>query len=405
MNKLKHLLTGAKIKRQYMSKARDPKVWLFGEWFGQRCCDNCMYLANYIAVEHPEISLYWACKQDCDTSELNNRITKVVIGTEEALSVYRNAGVVFMNQGFADFSNEEWNYFDGAITVNLWHGGGLWKKMGHDGSKKRKGIVYKWYSRVSDYIFGARYFLAASDCFATACESAFGAKHSHIIRAGLPRNSLFYSANKVSKAKEIVLAVLRKQTGFAWDESTKIITYMPTFRDCVNNTFSFEDISNDEKLINWLEKNNAVILQKAHFVTQQRRDMSEKTSSHRIVIFNDVASQPLLAATDLLVTDYSSCFFDYLLLDRPIVHYIYDYDYYANNDRGVYFDKSEVMCGDFAVDNEELVSTIIENAENPMKMHDLREERRKFFMTYERADSCEYIYKKIYDILSKEKKM
>ena len=63
------------------------------------------------------------------------------------------------------------------------------------------------------------------------------------------------------------------------------------------------------------------------------------------------------------------------------------------------------MCGDFAVDNEELVSTIIENAEKPMKMHDLREERRKFFMTYERADSCEAIYKNICSNLNQERIM
>ena len=402
MNKLKHLLMGAKIKRQYASKTRDPRVWLFGEWFGQRCCDNSMYLANYIAVEHPEVKLYWACTQDCDTSELNKKISKVIIGTEKALFVYSNAGVVFMNQGFVDFSNEGWNYFDGAITVNLWHGGGLWKKMGHDGSK-RSDIMYKWYTRSIDHIFGARYYLATSDYFATACESAFGAKHSQIIRAGLPRNSLFYSTSKLSEARKKVLTVLRQQTGYAWDESTKIITYMPTFRDSVNNTFSFEDISNNEKLKKWLEESNSIILQKVHFVTQKRRDMSEKKSSQRIVLFNDVASQVLLAATDLLVTDYSSCFFDYLLLDRPIVHYIYDYDYYVNNDRGVYFDKSNVLCGDFAVEEKELVSIIIENADNPMKMRNLREERRKNFMKYERADSCETIYKNIYNILSKEK--
>ena len=53
-----------------------------------------------------------------------------------------------------------------------------------------------------------------------------------------------------------------------------------------------------------------------------------------------------LAAADMLITDYSSCFFDYLITNRPIIHYLYDYDYYVKEDRGVYYDVMDVVAGD-----------------------------------------------------------
>ena len=51
-----------------------------------------------------------------------------------------------------------------------------------------------------------------------------------------------------------------------------------------------------------------------------------------------------MAASDILVTDYSSCFFDFLILDRPIIHFLYDYDYYKEKDRGLYYEKEGVIC-------------------------------------------------------------
>lgn len=399
MNKLLKLLLGAQTKRKCHSENRSPWVWLFGEWFGQRCCDNSMYLANYISENHPEIEIYWAAQEGTDLSRLRQDIRQVLFETKEAMIVYKKAGVVFMGQGFKDFSKEGFNYFSGAVTVNLWHGV-MWKHVGHGGSNRR-GCIYNLYIKVFDDIYGANCYVATSENYAKICETAFGAKPTQIIRSGYPRNSIFYQPEEVEGARMQVIAMLSKKTGIQWSEDTKIITYMPTFRDTIENTFSFEELTEDDEFWEWLEVNNVIILQKAHFVTQQRHKEESFEEQRHVFIFNDVSAQMLLAATDLLITDYSGCFFDFLLLDRPIIHFVYDYDYYMNQDRGLYYEKEEVVCGDVAMEKSELRSFIIENMENPQKQHALRVSRRKKFMTYDTPDSCEVIYKAVQKRLEK----
>ncbi|MEE1598209.1 CDP-glycerol glycerophosphotransferase family protein [Acidaminococcus fermentans] len=399
MNKLIHLLQGLAVKERYKSNHRNPFVWVFGEWFGEKCSDNSFYLANYIAMRHPEIKVYWASKEHTDISLLHKRINHIIFGTKQALSVYKVAGAIFMNQGLRDFSESGLDYFYGALKVNLWHGV-MWKRIGHDGSKKNN-LFFSLYRKISDYTFGSNYYLALSEEYAKVCKSAFGARDQAIIRNGYPRNSIFYSKSELHKAKLQVIDVLRKQTKHEWPYNTKIITYMPTFRDKVSKVFSCEEFESNKEFLQWLGDNNIVLLQKAHFITRQRnKNLLEQKKAKRIFQVDDIPSQTLLAATDLLITDYSSCFFDFLLLDRPIIHFLYDYDYYKNKDRGLYYDSENVVCGDIAGDKNQLVKLIMQNISNPTKRHALRESRKEKYMTYETSNSCENICSEVFNLLN-----
>ena len=67
----------------------------------------------------------------------------------------------------------------------------------------------------------------------------------------------------------------------------------------------------------------------------------------------------ILQATDLLITDYSSCAGDFILTNKPVILYINDYDAYITSDRGLHFDIEKTPFL-FAKDNEEL-QEIVEN--------------------------------------------
>lgn len=400
MNKILQLINGLKIKKEYSSFNRDPSIWVFGEWFGERCYDNCLCLANYLAENHPEIHIFWASKKATSQSILHPRIKQLLFDDEYTLKVYKSAGVVVMNQGLGDFSSEGVDYFFGGIKVNLWHGV-MWKKVGHDGSS-RSNFFYNIYTKINDYIFGADYYLALSEKYADICISAFGIDPNNTIKAGYPRNAIFYNSDKIKQKKKEIIDILRNKTGKNWSYNTKIITYMPTFRDGVNDIYSCERLAFNQSFVRWLEKYNVVILQKAHFISQKRNGESHKSKqSNRIIPFNSVDPQTLLAATDLLITDYSSCFFDFLLLDRPIIHFLYDYDYYLNADRGLYYRKEDVVCGDTVMDEDKLAESIIKNLLNPANGHELRKKRRIQYMTYEKPDSCETIYRSVVGIQKK----
>lgn len=385
---IKYIYT--KLKSRFYK--RDKNLWIFGEWFGTRCCDNSFYLANHIAENHPQIKVVWFAKKNADTSALHPAIRLVEMDTAEAADVMAHAGVAFMNQGDVDFTSTGSFLYDGAITVNLWHGV-PWKQIGTD-MYQSVGFLKKLYGHYSLHIRKTDVYLATSDDFERILQEKYYAKKNGVILSGYPRNSIFYCPEKVAACREKAVQKLCA-TNPELDGNVKIITYMPTFRDNTQEVFSFGQLGKNARLREILEKHNAVIVQRAHFITSQRGSERVGDGYSRITTLDGVTSQELLAASDMLITDYSSCFFDFLMLDRPILHHLYDYEYYANQDRGLYYKKEEVACGDVSQTVEELLDNMESNLSCPEKETALRKNRREAFMTYECADCCEKIYEEI----------
>lgn len=373
---------------------RDNNCWVFGEWFGKRCCDNSMYLANYVSDNYPQINVIWVAKEDTDTEDLNPSVKVVTYGSAEAKKYIQKSKVFFMGQNFKDFIPDGINYFGGAITVNLWHGV-MWKRLGTSISNRNPLIkaFYNMYFRAHE----ADFFISPSKKYDAAIIEAFGVRKDHIIRSGLPRNSAFYHSDMILKYRSEVIDTLEHYVGKKLDGSEYLIVYMPTFRDKVSSVFSFTKIDCNE-FHEWLDSNNIYIIQKAHFESVERNDKLD-TGDERVININDISAQKLLAAADMLVTDYSSCFFDYLLLDRPIIHYLYDYDYYKDQDRGLYYSYKDVCCGDVAFEESELKHILKDNYDNSGKRKDLRTVRKKRYITYESEhtckDICNYVIRKL----------
>ena len=389
--KSNHFLKKAYVSIVSQFYKKDKNLWLFGEWFGNKCCDNSLYLANYIAQNHKGIKLVWAANKNADLSLLDKRVKVIDREASSSIKVYKKAGVVLMNQGIADFADDPYNYFSGAITVNLWHGV-PWKKIFLD-SSKNSSFVGKIVDRIAMSLTRSKYYLALSDNFANIIKRSTKVKDKAIIRTGYPRNSIFYDANQMREAKKRIVDQIKKNGGKV-SGNTRIIAYMPTFRDSGSKTFSFNDV--DDSFYDYLSSNDIIVVEKCHYA-----DVNKSAVQSNGVVINmpDCNAQELLAASDILITDYSSCFFDYLVLDRPIIHYIYDYDYYSTKDRGVYYDKNDVVCGDTPDTPEALIESIKNNLDYPMNNKELRQKRRKKYITYESYDSCKIIYEFIKDKL------
>lgn len=378
----------------YFNRGRDKKIWVFGEWFGSRCCDNAFFLANYIANNHPEIKLFWIMGKYCNSSNLHNNIHILIMDSDEAINVLKKAGVIIVVQGLGDVTNNYSFYFGGAVIVNLWHGV-PWKKIGGDKLKNKLQYFYNkyWVSR-----FEANFYLSTSREFDEILKRGYYCSDSEIIRSGYPRNSIFYDKNKIQHCRKALLRQLINN-GYKVNNATKIVTYMPTFRDNIDKVFSFEEIIANKVLQDILIKNDAIIIEKKHFVSNHNlNNISIDKKSHYVRLL-EYASQDLLAASDVLITDYSSCFYDYLLLNRPIIHYLYDYDYYYHKDRGLYYKKEDVACGAIVEDEDSLIHAISESLNDSIKYNELRESRMKKYMEYESQFSCENVYKAIYSIV------
>ena len=376
---------------------RKKNVWVFGEWFGEKCNDNCMYLANYTAEKFPNIEVYWIAKSTTDISQLSDKISVISMDSEASYKLLSDAGVAIVGQNFYDLSSTGYKYVQGACTILLWHGV-PWKRIGFDAARSMNFFI-KLYDNIMDVVQSADYYLTLSDKYSKVLETAFHVKSSKLIKSGYPRNSIFYNQSKINEARHFVSIKLSQLTNIKIDEKTRIITYMPTFRNN-GETYSFLNYQNISNLNKSLEEHNAIIVQKAHFVTQKKRDWVASHQYDRIIDLEDIDAQRLLCATDILITDYSSCFFDYLLLNRPIIHFLYDYEYYRDEDRGLYYPKEDVTAGDIATNEEELSEQIFENLEHPMRCKLRREKIRSEYLTYESCSSCEEIIKSIFEKIS-----
>ena len=149
-----------------------------------------------------------------------------------------------------------------------------------------------------------------------------------------------------------------------------------------------------DKLNNILEVQGAVIVEKSHFVNEYWRKHDPLKSPKNIININDFAeidTQELLLITDILITDYSSCYFDFLLMDRPIIHYAYDYDYYNDDDRGFYYSLEDVSGGNII----KSIASLIQEIHCTLSQRDTNWDRRhaliKRFMYFSKGVSCREI--------------
>lgn len=156
----------------------------------------------------------------------------------------------------------------------------------------------------------------------------------------------------------------------------KIICYAPTHRDFEehNNVLRDENIvsrrtvfgsvnPDDERVLNdVLEKHDAIIIAKVH--PKQERSILIDGSCSRVVLYSELIKkypfslQDLLLVSDTLITDYSSTFFDYLHLNRPILYYFYDVEK-VNSNRGFFINPIYPMCaGDVAYTMDQLAQML-----------------------------------------------
>lgn len=162
------------------------------------------------------------------------------------------------------------------------------------------------------------YALSASEAVTQIMVNEFGVSEDRYFALGYPRNDVF-SKQPIN---------LKERIGGGFE---KIIIWYPTFRQHFNQKIVssgssipiIHDAAAAQKLNEVARENNILILLKPHFV--QDRSMLHKTQLSNIRFIDDqffeemgFTSYEMLAASDALLTDYSSVYFDYTLHDKPI---------------------------------------------------------------------------------------
>jgi len=357
--------------------------WIFGSWFGNAASDNTKGLYDYLSQNYPEIEKIWILNEPEKSVISGAKVVKR--NSFESLKYILTAEVAVMNQGFGDFCAV--NLLGGSYKVQLWHGV-AWKKIVRDARTEKNVLKNKIFNYNNSYDL----YIAPSEKYKEVVKSAFGAKEKQILLCGQPRNEVLFDEAFCEKCHEDVLR-MTSQT------DKKIVVYMPTFRDNTDDVFSF---CKPEAAAFWelAQKYNFIIVEKSHFKSIQRNKKTDSVQNQFVFTMPNVDANTLLGAADILITDYSSCFFDFLIRNKPIIHYVYDYAYYKNKDRGLYYEIEDVAAGNVAYDNDELYTALEDNIRNDNSL--LRQSRIHQYITYEYRGSSEQIVKSIYKMLGKE---
>ena len=230
-----------------------------------------------------------------------------------------------------------------SYVFNTWHGSAI-KKIGID-VKGRNAFVGKTKQKRGNVI------LAQGKYDVEKFSHAYEMPQQSVLAFGLPRNDELVYNNKPDIINE-----LKAHLGIAPDK--KVILYAPTYREYQRDNNKNSIFSLPINIGKWEEQlsSDFVILFRAHPEVVKVLNIVEND------FVKDVSSYPhvneLMLMSDLLISDYSSIFFDYSILGRPMLCYAYDYDQY-NETRGVYFDIREELASEDLSDENVLMDTIL----------------------------------------------
>ena len=169
---------------------------------------------------------------------------------------------------------------------------------------------------------------------------------------------------------------------------------MPTFRDSESEFFNV--ISLDE-LDAFLERQHMIRCAKLHPKSKLKKEFEEIEKKNIVIIKADTDPYVFVSMSDALITDYSSIYFDYLFLDKPIIFFDYDLDAYLSESRDMYFKYEDVTPGVKAVNQMQLESALLDIRNGNDRYAKQRKELQIKMYDHIHEPSCERLVHEIQD--------
>ncbi|WP_435354441.1 CDP-glycerol glycerophosphotransferase family protein [Emticicia sp. SJ17W-69] len=356
--------------------------WVLGASKGENFNEGSKYILEYINSFDSGIDAVWITQNKAIKRQIRDRGHKCYLNTDlKALSYILTSEVVITCTSFGTdinycFPKKNRKY------VYLAHGMPI-KKIIYDQparlnipkSKLRHFFYHKFVAafKISDL----NLITSTSDYYTPFLQSAF--KSNAVEAIGLPRNDALLNPKYLEKEKWL--------TGI---EGKFVITYMPTHRDYGNGKVSPFLFEGNENVNKFFEENNIVLLIKNHPNMVSKIIDGKNTNNILEISKMGFDAQKVIFHTDLLITDFSSVWIDYLLLKRPVLFYLYDN--YEQEDNDTYFDIRKANIGEICLTEEglyEMIFKIFKNYDSYRPTQELINIHHKFIDD----KSCERLYK------------
>lgn len=312
-----------------------PTPWGYGEFTPPDFFDNAKYFFLYL-VNNTNEKVFWVSSSENEIALLRKyALPYIRYGTLRYYLYTLRAKYFFHHYGTGQINPV---LQAGSVQIDFWHGTPL-KKIRYDVVPKN-GAPMNILARFigvgkTEYLSSTSEYLSKN-----ILAKAFDLPLEQCMNFGYPRTDILCSSRQ--QAKDFCTKYTHELLPYVQtcEEYKKVFLYMPTWRDDDPNYFSKANIDFD-KLNERLKKLNYAFFLKLHPLT---KSVPTKNYSNIFQINNDVDIYPFLVFTDYLITDYSSVYFDYLLLDKEIIFIPYDFANYTKH-RELYFSYDSITPG------------------------------------------------------------
>lgn len=339
----------------------DEKTVVFNSFNGKTygCSPKAVYEYMISHEEFSDWNFIWAFKNAKKHKFLENNPNTKVIRQTARIYERRLAKAKYWVTNYR-VPDHVWPKPE-QVYVQCWHGTPL-KRLGYDLQTSENAIdsiadirkKYDMDAKKFDYILSPSKF--ASEKFSSAWNLKSSGMEDKVMEVGYPRNDFLLN----HKPEDI--RAIKENLGIP--EEKKVILYAPTWRDNQHEAgvgFTYDLNLDFERLREELGE-EYVILFRVHYLVASKFSFKDfEGFIYNVSNYDDINHLYLIA--DLLITDYSSVFFDYGILKKPMLFYMYDLDDYKDSIRGFYFGIDK-LPGRIITKESELPDAIRDSVEN-----------------------------------------
>lgn len=376
---------------------------LFSAFSGLKYRDNPKYLfTNFIKHYGNEVTVKWVTKEKRVYQQIADEYSEdsvILMPSLKGFWLLLRAKTIFISHGLSDIP-----FFKPSgrkKIIHLYHAislkkiGFLQHNLGESNYCKNellKSIIKLYKIKSQKKIFARyNYIISSSDIDRYAVSCCFNISPKRVVVTGLPRNDIFADPHSINNPFGNL------------PETGKIILYAPTFRDNAPvKVFPFEDLDIRVFYKFCCEKDIFLVLRthisesaSADDFSLLLKEMKGRLIDGSLQRYEDV--QENLPYVDILITDYSSIYLDFLLLDRPIIFIPYDLEQYTR-ERGLLYDYHSVTPGPKISSQKELMDLLTRYLENPQLDREKRMMVKNLFHKYNDFRA----YERIYELVNKK---
>lgn len=313
----------------------------FISFSGRQYSDSPRRISELLYAEHPEIQQVWAFEEPEKFAFLKEKGFKVVKYKSLEYLYYVMTSKVYVDNA------EFWSalkFRPGQMVLETWHGGGAYKRVGSD----RIDVNQREQQHAVEKMNKITLFLSSSRAFTDYVIRGAYKYHGQVLECGLPRNDALLNPD------DAIPPQVREALGIP--EGKKVLLYAPTFRNSHSTDLYNVDFPRLKAALERRFGGAWVILLRMHYYLADKAMESNLPYLYNATHYPDM--QELLLTSDVLLTDYSSCMWDFSLMERPCFLYATDLaEYRGERD---FYTPMESWPFPAAADNDELVKAVEE---------------------------------------------